>query len=912
MGRWRAPRFRSTDAASLAALVWIATAGVAHAATQPGTVAHPPPERRAPQPRPAPFPPPPLVVPEVVATWRDSLELQLLDVRIDRWLLGVTLEAYAMGDRTFVPLGALAGVLGLPITVDRMAGQANGAAIGPRPAFHLDLETGRARVGDREERLEPGQVRRGDRDLLVDARALSAWLPAEFSIDPHAGTLDVRPTAPLPIEERRAREQRGRLAARAAPPSEVVPIENPYRWLGVPTLDERARWFHQPRGEEDSWRAETHVAGDLLRAEAHLYLTAGAFADEEPVRGSLGRKDGQGRLLGPLRATEITAGEVIDPGLPAVLTPHGGAGIVMSSYPLDQRSPSGLETFVGRLEPGWDVELYRNGALLGYLPAATGGEYRFDEAGLEPGLNEFEIVMHGPSGERRAERRVVNAEPSMPEGGALRYRVVALDPRVAGGRGHLDADFGWSRSVALVARAAQTDLVDGRHRFGELGVHVVAGRLETQLSGLVASGQGRAARASASARWGLLALTLEHFESRHWASEVFGPTATARRQRTWLRVSSAFTLPVAGGLPVTLETRPERERGDPMSDRSFGRATIGGGPWSLAYEHRGASVRDAGGTQVLEQGEERLALSGRSRQVTLRARATTDTHHPESRAFAVGLERDALAGLRATLELEHRPETREDALHLALSRPAGALSIGGHVDYSSLAGTSFEATLSFSAGFDPRSRHWRMRAQPSADLGRVSARVFLDSNGNGAFDPGETPVSGAQLLVNGSRRGEPTRFDGASLVADVAAAEPSDFSVLSESLQDPTWLAPRVARRLVPRAGNVAMIDLPLTIAGEITGTVVAKDGAQTPVSGIHLELVDTRSSRVVRQVVSSFDGFYDVVGIPPGDYVLRLAAAPGSVLAASPRVVHIAPTGTIDDGVTLVWATAPAAGVEE
>jgi hypothetical protein len=35
-------------------------------------------------------------------------------------------------------------------------------------------------------------------------------------------------------------------------------------------------------------------------------------------------------------------------------------------------------------------------------------------------------------------------------------------------------------------------------------------------------------------------------------------------------------------------------------------------------------------------------------------------------------------------------------------------------------------------------------------------------------------------------------------------------------------------------------------------------------------------------------------------------------VLAASPRVVHIAPTGTIDDGVTLVWATAPAAGVEE
>ena len=881
MGQWRAPQSRWTDrAVGVALLVALVVARPAHAQAPP-----------------------------------DSLELQLLDVRIDRWLLGVTLEAYQSPGRTLVPLGALASVLGLPVTVDPPSGRADGAVLGRTPAFHLDIETGRVRVGEHESRLEPDQARRGDRDLLVDVLALSAWLPAEFSVDPHAGTLDVHPTSPLPVEERRARELRGRGTASAGLPAEVVRVASPYRWLGVPSVDERARWMRQPAsaGASQELRLETHVAGDLLCAEAHLYVTAGAFADQPAFRGSLGRKDGEGRLLGALRATEVTVGELFDPGLASVLVPRGGAGVLLSSYPLDARSPSGLESFVGRLDPGWDAEIYRNGALLSYLPSANGGEYRFDDVGLEPGLNEFEVVLYGPSGERRVERRVVNADPSMPEAGSLRYRLVALDPRVAGGRAHLDADFGASRAVALTARAAQVDLTDGPHRFGEVGVRAASGRFETEVAGLLASDGGRAGRAAARARWGVLGFVLEHLEARHWVSEVFGPTSGAVRRRTWLRVSSLFTLPVAGGLPVTLETRPERERGDPWSDRSFGRVTLGGGPWSFAYEHRGVTARDAGGARLLDQGEERFALSAHSRLATLRVRAATDLHHPESRALAVGVERDALRGLRATIELEHRPATHENTLHVALARSVGAFGIGGHVDHSSRAGTTLEATLTLCAGFDPRRRHWRTRAQPAADLGRVSARVFLDSNANGVFDPGETPVGGAQLMVNGSRRGELTSAEGSAIVADVPGGEPSDVTVLNESLQDPTWIAPRAARRVVPRAGSVAMVDVPLTIAGEIIGTVLAREGGKlVPVSGVHLELVETRSSRVVRQVISSFDGFYDLAGIPPGDYVLRLAPAPGPVLAASPRVIRIAPIGTIDEGVTMVWATLPAAGMTE
>lgn len=645
-------------------------------------------------------------VPDVAsssASAADSLELELLDVRIDRWLLGVTLEAYRSGSRSWVPLRALATALGLPIQVDRMAGTADGAAWDRTPGFHLDLETGRVRVAAREERLAPGEVRRGASDLLVDVAALARWLPAEFSVDAHAATLDVRCTAPLPIEERRAREQRNKNLARASAPSPFVRVENPYRWLSPPRLDERLRWLAQPgNAAPESFRSETYLAGDLLRAESRLDVVVGALAGEPAIRGSLGRKDVDGGLLGPLRATEVTFGEVTDPGLAAVLAPHAGAGFVVSSEPLDARSPTGLESFVGRLDPGWDAELYRNGTLLSYRPGGSGAEYRFDDIGLESGLNQFEVVLHGPTGERVVERRVIDADPSMPEAGSVRYRCVALDPRVAGGRGHLDLDVGCSREVALVARAAQVDLDDGAHRFAQLGVRAAAGRFETELDAALGRNAGRAVSASASARWGLLAVTLEHLEARHWVSEVLGPIPGATRRRTRLHLSSAFTLPVAGGLPVTIETIPERELGAQTSDRRFGRATVGAGPWSLAWEHHGAAIRDGGGLAVLDQGEDRLALSARSRLGLLRARAADDPHHPETRDLAVGIEREAPLGLRVSAEYERRPLTSEDALHLGLERPTGAFGIGARLDHSSRVGTSAEVTLSLSAAFDPR------------------------------------------------------------------------------------------------------------------------------------------------------------------------------------------------------------------
>src|SRR5262249_54901109 len=91
---------------------------------------------------------------------------------------------------------------------------------------------------------------------------------------------------------------------------------------------------------------------------------------------------------------------------------------------------------------------------------------------------------------------------------------------------------------------------------------------------------------------------------------------------------------------------------------------------------------------------------------------------------------------------------------------------------------------------------------------------------------------------------------------------------------------------------------------GEITGTVYVRRGAGSePGGGVELELVDGNGA-VAKTVRSAFDGFYDLTGIPPGRYGLRVSPAQAQRLGLTPpppRDVELSPSGTILDGIDVI-----------
>jgi len=109
----------------------------------------------------------------------------------------------------------------------------------------------------------------------------------------------------------------------------------------------------------------------------------------------------------------------------------------------------------------------------------------------------------------------------------------------------------------------------------------------------------------------------------------------------------------------------------------------------------------------------------------------------------------------------------------------------------------------------------------------VAARVFIDDNQNGRFDPGEDPVESAGFKINGgSRHPARTNADGIVLLYRLTPKDYTDIGLDPGTLDD-AQLQPAIPRvRLLSRPGKAQKIDFPLVMTGEIDGSVyLVKDG---------------------------------------------------------------------------------------
>jgi hypothetical protein len=232
----------------------------------------------------------------------------------------------------------------------------------------------------------------------------------------------------------------------------------------------------------------------------------------------------------------------------------------------------------------------------------------------------------------------------------------------------------------------------------------------------------------------------------------------------------------------------------------------------------------------------------------------------------------------------------------------GAFGLGVTVDYSTLSGLGGTAILSVSLGRDGRDGSWYPQARPLAGSGAISARAFLDTNGNGLMDAAEQPIAGAGYLLNGASGPARTNDAGEAFMANLPPYQELEVGLASSTFEDPYWREGRDAVKILPRPGKVAVIDFPVLVSGEVSGTIdLQRDGRRIAATGVELELVD-RHGVVVKRTKSAYDGFYDVTDVLPGSYTLSVTAEHITRLgmAAPSRDIEIGPEGTVLDGVDL------------
>jgi hypothetical protein len=410
--------------------------------------------------------------------------------------------------------------------------------------------------------------------------------------------------------------------------------------------------------------------------------------------------------------------------------------------------------------------------------------------------------------------------------------------------------------------------------------------------------------------FGRLSMTYSHIWLNDYVSAIYLPSTDPLRTRDKLRLDGAIAEWALPTMPLTLEVWRDKLESGTVNMALAGRIA--------AYLNRTAVSN-----QTTWQSSAGISTASGALQLNHRAGdlgLSTELGYslrPESKLSSVKLATDKRLGegYQLNLGLVHSVGSNETQYTSALNKSLGSFGMGANMSYSASAGLAVGLQFFIATSREPRQPEWRFSAQPKADTGAASVRVFVDSNGNGVMDAGEEPIQNAALTVNGNRAPAQTNAGGVAWLEHLPIRQHLDIAVDTQTLEDPYWVPQRKGISLVPRPGRVAELDFPIILTSEIDGTVYLVDKTtKRGIGDVVIELLDT-NRKLVSTVKTSSDGYYIVPAVPHGSFYLRVSpeqVKQYDLLDPGLREIKIQPDGKFINGVDFSLSKRPAAPVPD
>ncbi len=852
-----------------------------------------------------------------------------------------TVIAYGTREGLYLPLGALARTLDLPIAVGDEGHYANGWFLSEDRHLTINLREGTAQADGRSVALGKGDAQAFDGELYLRAERIGDLLPLTVTPNLRDQSVTIRTREPFPFEQRLTREaERERLdneqASAASAQRRFPREETPWLPISVPMADIETRAVSDTAlGERVE--SDLRLAGDFAWMSAEVFLTHSTRDGLTAAHVELGRTDPDGELLGPLHASAFALGDVATSSLPVGLRGVAGRGAVVTNAPVEAASVFDRIDLRGALADGYEVELYRNGVLAGSTRQAINGQYEFLQVPVDYGLNLFRLVFYGPQGQRSEQVRRISVGDGRLSKGQLVYTLGAVQkdenllgitaPRFIPGLDHgrwrasAQLAYGLTSQVTGVVGGGWFDRDSGSRWLASAGLRTGLGGLAAKLDlamqdgAMVPGGSGKAGRAIEAGLGGRVAgasFTLTHAEYRgDFLDEVRVFDGQPLRRVSELDANATLRPWGEGGLAIPLHARARRieyASGEVQSSASLrGSARVAGVLASNALEfsrYQPAMTAGGGRLDQLIGTFDLATLSGSRTQV--RASASYSLA-PVARVEAVSLELDRSLDDRTLVRglASHAFHQRDTQLGLSAERRFRRFTLAFDGTYG-LRGKvhSLALRLGFGLGRNPLTERIYLAPPGQALAGAVALRAYEDLDGDGVYGPGDKVLP--QVAFGSGTGTGATDGDGTVLLTGLPAGTRASVQVDPTSLPD-IALAP-VTRgiELVPRPGRVHRSDFAVVAMSEIAGTAyfrsaLAGDGKARArgVSGLRLILLDG-AGKAAGSTRTEADGFYLFEQVRPGRYRLAIdpdqAARLGIALVASAQdddaLIEVGPQG--------------------
>lgn len=808
---------------------------------------------------------------------RSEDELLLCSFVVDKKVLSNAIPIFLSDKDTLVPMGIILSLLELPIYADPESGVASGFYDDTTDVFYLNVSQNIVKFRMEESVIDSGAVEVHTDDIYVRLSFLEPLFKWKFEFDKGNANLILKPKKKLAIQRRWEREVKSTYLTKE-------------QWRYLSTYDKQPHPFtflspfssdisistNWSRIEGQKFGKASSVYRGVFTADAGYlngYVNYNYYTDQKKhtIDMAFGRVDPNAELLGPLCATSFLLGNIPMPT--STLFPSGGiaTGLTVSNHPTTHPLFLNYHTFEGMLREGWDVELYRDDRLYEFCPSNKDNRYIFNEIPLFFGSNKFKLVFHGPLGETEEEEQEYNiGDNALPPGSMYYYLAGADQYNVKRGYGKIE--LGITNQFTVNFSGSSLALNNGRRHYAGIGFSAFMSSMMINPSAAY------------------------DFQTKKTSYEI-----GLQSNLFGMQFNSSLNHP-----PKYLLTNGNLRENDIKDKYSaaidnidiFGQGFIS--PFTLSYtgfRNNNGSRYDLSGLAFSLQ-VARLSLGN---FITWKMPPTVSTLIDPRVMYVcrTNLRVDPIsfygstqwsilpkkylysADLTAELNISDRSRfsltvnsvfvLKHSSAGINWQNRLGLFTFGLFANYTNKQYGTVGITLSLSSAIEPREFSPSISENSDATLGLASAAVFIDANNNKIWDEGEKGVPNVSFFINDRNWYGTTDDEGISLLRGIPKNQYVEIAISRASLENPQLTPTVLGMQFVPRPGKAFIADFPVIVTTEISGHVfLKKQGSTRPISGVRVELIDSLGA-VIKDVVSAYDGFYNILEIPLGKYYVRI-----------------------------------------
>jgi len=814
----------------------------------------------------------------------------ILEIRTQHREMTDTLTAHGLRGGVYLPMSDIARFLDLPISVSDDGHYANGWYLSPLRTVSINLRAGTLTLAGKETPVNKADFAAYDGEMWIKAERLSEILPIKLTTDLRAQSVVVRTLEPFPFEQKADRETaRGRLANAGghAPAPVFERQDTPYLLYDVPISEAELR-MTGAQGIATHPEVDLRADGDLLFMTARTFLSVSSTSGLIAARAELGRRDPDAHLLGPLHATEFEMGDVATESMPVGLRGVAGRGFALTNEPIERASVFETMDFRGDLQAGFEVELYRNDALVGSTRNAVNGQYEFLKVPVEFGLNVFRLVFYGPQGQRREEVRRVSVGDGRLAKGVFTYNLFAVQkdkgvinvtppgfaPTLDYGawREGFAVQYGLTSAVTVVGSGALFESSGSQHWMGSAGLRTGLGGWAARLDAAIGSNGATALELGVAGRFLGTTIVAVHADYSHgFIDEVRSPSGLPLTSMTEFDLSKTLHIGQRT-MPLTFSWQHLTYANGQTTDTAAFRQTFVVGRVLAANVINYTDTASPGSAATHQTiGTFDLTTFAGSHTQYRGEVAYRLGAHPSVTSVSAEVDRDISTRASVRASLTQTFDSHQTTIGLSGTRKFGPFALSFDSTYTAPSRNyAFTMRLGFSFGRNPLDGRMFIARPGLSSSGAVAVRAFDDLNGDDQRDPDEALI-GKVGFFTGSQHITSTA-GGDAVLTGIGDGTRTVVKIDGATLPDIAMAASRPGVELVARPGRIPIVQFAIQRLSDIEGTAVYASGThKRGVAGLMLYLINAKGHRVAH-VRSESDGFVLMEQVRPGDYTLEIA----------------------------------------